>query len=164
MNNYDLQTLSWPEFEDLTRDLLQCEFGVFIESFTTGRDDGIDLRFAFDKDKKSIIQCKSMKNFSSLYNKLKKEQIKLANIKIERYYIATTVGLTPSNKNKIYQLFYPLIKNEADIFGRDDIVNLISKHPNIEEKYYKLWITSTTILKKYLMQKITICQNFKKRK
>jgi hypothetical protein len=54
--------------------LLQAEFNLFIESFTPGRDDGIDLRFAFTKGKKSIIQCKGLNNFNSLYSQLKKEK------------------------------------------------------------------------------------------
>ncbi|MDR3130465.1 MAG: restriction endonuclease [Treponema sp.] len=154
MGNYDLLSLSWIEFEDLTRDLLQCEFDLYIESFTAGKDSGIDLRFAFVKDKKSIVQCKRLNNFQSLYSQLKKEKQKIANKSIDRYYISTTVGLTPQGKNKIRELFYPLIKDEADIFGKDDISNLISKHQKIEEKYNKLWLTNTTILKRLLNAKV----------
>ena len=150
MNNYDLLTLSWIEFEDLIRDLLQCEFNIFIESFTTGKDSGIDLRFASTKDRKSIVQCKRISTYSSLYSQLKKEKEKIAVKEIDRYYIATTVGLSPNGKTKIYQLFQPIIKDESDILGRDDIINLISKYPDIENKYYKLWITSTTVLNKIL--------------
>jgi predicted 3-demethylubiquinone-9 3-methyltransferase (glyoxalase superfamily) len=85
MDNYDLLSLSWIEFEDLTRDLLQAEFNLFIESFIPGRDDGIDLRFAFTKGEKSIIQCKRLNNFDSLYRQLKKEKEKLLNKNIDRY-------------------------------------------------------------------------------
>jgi adenylate kinase family enzyme len=154
MDNYDLLSLSWIEFEDLTRDLLQAEFDVFIESFTPGKDDGIDLRFAFSRDKKAIVQCKRFNNYSSLYSQLKKERQKLLNKNIERYYVATTVGLTPQGKNKIYQLFHPLIKDETDIFGKNDILNLISKHKKIEEKYNKLWLTNTDVLKRLLNAKV----------
>jgi adenylate kinase family enzyme len=154
MGNYDLLSLSWIEFEDLTRDLLQAEFDLFIESFTPGKDDGIDLRFAFSVDKKAIVQCKRFNNYNSLYSQLQKERQKLLNKNIERYYISTTVGLTPRGKNKIYQLFYPIIKDEADIFGKNDILNLISKHQKIEEKYNKLWLTNTTVLKRLLNAKV----------
>lgn len=44
MNNYDFLTLSPNEIENLTRDLLQKRLTMFIESFTIGRDGGIDLR------------------------------------------------------------------------------------------------------------------------
>jgi hypothetical protein len=138
----------------LTRDLLQAEFNLFIESFIPGRDDGIDLRFAFTNDRKSIIQYKRLSDFGSLYNQLKKEKEKLSNKNIDRYYISTTVGLTPKRKNKIYQLFYPHIKDEADIFGKDDILNLISRHKEVEDKYNKLWLTNTTVLRKLLNAKV----------
>lgn len=154
MDNYDLLALSWIEFENLTKDLLQREFNLYIETFTPGKDDGIDLRFALAGDKKSIVQCKRMSNFNSLYNKLKKEKNRLLDKKIDRYYISTTVGLTPKGKTKIFELFYPFIKDEADIFGKNDIINLISKYPDIEEKYNKLWLTSTDVLKRLLNAKV----------
>jgi energy-coupling factor transporter ATP-binding protein EcfA2 len=154
MNNYDLLTLSWVEFEDLTRDLLQSELGIFIESFTPGKDCGIDLRLALTNNKKAIVQCKRMNNYNTLYSQLKKEKVKLKDMNIDRYYISTTVGLTPNGKNKIFQLFSPLIKSEADIFGKDDINNLIAKHQNIEKKYYKLWLTSSTVLQELLNAKV----------
>lgn len=44
MVEYDFLILQPNEFENLTRDLLQKREGVFIESFTIGRDGGIDLR------------------------------------------------------------------------------------------------------------------------
>ncbi len=37
MPNYDFLNLSPPEFEDLSRDLLQQHFKVVIESFTAGK-------------------------------------------------------------------------------------------------------------------------------
>ena len=42
MNNYDFLILSASEFERLTRDLLQKHLGCHIESFTPGRDGGVD--------------------------------------------------------------------------------------------------------------------------
>ncbi len=47
MPEYDLLILQPNEFECLTRDLLQKRERIFIESFTPGRDNGIDLRFAW---------------------------------------------------------------------------------------------------------------------
>lgn len=51
MAKYDFLILQPNEFENLTRDLLQKREGVFIESFTIGRDGGIDLRFSSPKGK-----------------------------------------------------------------------------------------------------------------
>ena len=42
MTSYDLLKLSPHEFEQLSRDLLQRAFKVHIESFSEGKDSGID--------------------------------------------------------------------------------------------------------------------------
>ena len=49
MYNYDFEILQYNEFENLTRDLLQAEFGIYIESFKDGKDGGIDFRFGMTK-------------------------------------------------------------------------------------------------------------------
>ncbi len=36
---------------------------------------------------------------------------------------------------------------DDDIFGNEDLNDLLSKFPDIEQKHYKLWITSTKVLK-----------------
>ncbi len=46
MARYDFKSLSPQDFEELTRDLLQAEWGVALEAFKTGRDRGIDLRYS----------------------------------------------------------------------------------------------------------------------
>ena len=51
MNNYDFLILSASEFERLTRDLLQKHLECHMESFTQGRDGGVDLRYAGIKGK-----------------------------------------------------------------------------------------------------------------
>ena len=67
MIEYDFLILQPNEFENLTRDLLQKREGVFIESFTIGRDGGIDLRFTSPKDKKKVIvQAKRYKDYAKL--------------------------------------------------------------------------------------------------
>ncbi|ROT02954.1 hypothetical protein EEL33_18895 [Muribaculaceae bacterium Isolate-037 (Harlan)] len=56
----------YSEFEEITRDLLQKEWNCLIESFTSGRDGGIDLRCATEKEGKAIIQAKRYKDYKSL--------------------------------------------------------------------------------------------------
>ncbi|MBK8657110.1 MAG: restriction endonuclease [Haliscomenobacter sp.] len=147
MQNYDFLILSPPEFEDLTRDLLQEELNVFIESFTDGSDGGIDLRFARLKSEKAIIQCKRYKTFNSLIQNLKKEVDNVKKLKPSRYIISTSVGLTPNQKEKILKLFNPFILSTEDIIGKNDLNNLIGRHKSIELKYTKLWLSSVNVLK-----------------
>jgi hypothetical protein len=77
MPNYDFLNLSSSEFEDLSRDLLQKVLSVPLESFTSGRDKGIDLRYAATVRNGIIIQCKRYSNYNSLIVTLKKEVSKV---------------------------------------------------------------------------------------
>jgi hypothetical protein len=154
MQNYDFLVLSPYELENLSRDLLQKKLSVFIESFTSGRDSGIDLRYTKDKAGTTIIQVKRYEKYAELLSALKKEIKKVKDLNPERYIICTSVGLTPANKNKINQLFAPYILSNEDILGKNDLNNLIGQYPEIEEQYYKLWLASTPVLKKILHSKI----------
>lgn len=154
MHKYDLNVFSPNEFEEFSRDILQAKLNKHIESFKTGKDGGIDLRFSIADGLKAIIQAKRYKSYSSLFENLKKEVLKVGKLNPEKYIITTSVGLSPHNKDKIKSLFDPYIKSTEDIYGKDDLLNLLSQNHKIEEKYYKLWITSTTILEKVLHSKI----------
>jgi hypothetical protein len=154
MHQYDLNVFSPNEFEEFCRDILQAKLNVHIESFKTGKDGGIDLRFSIAKGLNTIIQAKRYKTFSSLVNNLKKEVPKVKKLNPDKYIIVTSVELSPSNKDIIKSLFDPYIKSTEDIYGKEDLLNLLSQYEKIEKKYYKLWITSTTILGKVLHSKI----------
>ncbi|GAH61012.1 unnamed protein product, partial [marine sediment metagenome] len=58
MPEYNFLNLSPFDFENLTRDILQKSFNIYLESFTTGKDKGIDLRYSKGKENKLIVQCK----------------------------------------------------------------------------------------------------------
>ena len=120
MDNYDFNILQPTEFECLTRDLLQKKENIFIESFTDGRDNGIDLRFSSSKNQKTIVQAKRYKDFSKLKSILKKEADKVVRLSPDRYIISTSVGLTPKNKDEIVNLFSSkgVSVISADIFGQ----------------------------------------------
>lgn len=154
MCNYNFEILQYNEFENLTRDLLQAEFGVFIESFKDGKDGGIDLRFGLTKGKKCIVQVKRYKTYSSLKTQLEKELEKVKKLNPSRYILSTSVPLSPANKEEIKGLFGTYIQNTEDIFGRDDINNLLTKHPEVEKRYYKLWLGSTEILQEIIHKNI----------
>lgn len=109
MSNYDLNIFSPSEFEEFCRDILQAKLNVFIESFKTGKDGGIDLRYSTPQKKNIIIQAKRYKDFTSLINNLKKEVPKVTSLDPESYIITTSIGLTPQNKDIIKKLFEPYI-------------------------------------------------------
>jgi len=164
MPDYDFTALQPAEFEWLCRDLLQKEEKVFVESFTDGRDDGIDLRFARAKDPDSpsetvIVQVKKYKESSrsTLISKLKNnEAFKVRKLNPDRYYFMTSLGLTPKNKSDILEIFRPYINSSDDIFGRQDLNDLLGRHPEVEKQHYKLWLASINILEEILCRDLSV--------
>ncbi|HFR4168430.1 TPA: restriction endonuclease [Bacillus cereus] len=150
MLKYDFLNLSPIEFEDFTRDILQEHLSIDLESFKPGRDNGIDLRYTCDKQGTHIIQCKRYTDFKILMSSLKKEVSKVKKLNPDKYTIVTSVGLSPDYKAEIKNLFEPYIKNTSDIYGQDDLNNLLGKYPEIEKKNYKLWLSSVNIFEKIL--------------
>lgn len=149
---YNFESLSPKDFEELTRDLLQKDLNISLESFKNGRDQGIDLRFAKNSTNELIVQCKHYKNstFNNLIFSLKEEVNKVQKLLPKRYIIVTSLSLTPQNKTKILQVCTPYILSTGDIYGLDDLNNLIQKYPKIENDHFKLWMTSTNILERIL--------------
>lgn len=166
MHNYDFNILHYGEFENLTRDLLQAELKIRIESFKDGKDGGIDLRYGLTDGRECIVQVKRYKNWSSLKKTLEKEVEKVRKLKPEpkRYILSTSVELSPDNKKTIQKIFKSYIKDTKDILGREDLNNLLGLHSEIEEQYYKLWIGSTTVLNKILHRRIFNWSESEKRK
>ena len=160
---YNFETLSPKDFELLTRDLLQKELSITLETFKSGKDGGIDLRHSKDTLNQLIVQCKHYKNstLKDLYNTLKIEIEKIKILNPKRYIISTSQSLTPKNKDKIMQICSPFIKSTSDIYGSDDLNNLIAKFPEIEKDHFKLWLTSTTILEQILHSNIVNESRFK---
>ncbi len=147
---YDFKSLSAYDFEILVRDLLQKHLGIFLESFKSGRDQGIDLRYAPAKDQSLIVQCKHYAGtgYSGLFVALKKEVVKVKRLSPMRYFVATSVPLSLAEKKEIHHLFEPFCRATQDIFGLEDINNLLGQFPDIERKHFKLWLTSTTVLER----------------
>ena len=156
MPSYDFKTLSSHDFEDCARDLLQAELSIRLESFKSGRDGGIDLRHSRDSERSLIVQCKHYAEFGydALLRDLKKELPKVKKIKPARYLIATSVGLSPMKKDEIVGLFSPYCVSPSEVFGKEDLNNLLGRHPEVEKKNFKLWLSSSLVLNRILHSKI----------
>ena len=150
MPEYNFLNLSPFDFENLTRDILQKSFNIYLESFTTGKDKGIDLRYSKGKENKLIVQCKRYDNYNSLKSNLKDEYHKVEILDPQKYILSTSVGLTPFNKDEIIKIFNGYIKEPSDIFGEDDLNNLLGQYPEIEKKHFKLWLSSINVLQRLL--------------
>jgi Restriction endonuclease len=147
---YLWQNLSDYDFEALSRDLLQQALKIQLESFTKGRDQGIDLRALSSPSRARqgpiIVQCKHFagSRFSALRSSLKKEITKISELKAppRRYIVTTTLGLTPANKATLVSDLAPYLRTEADIFGQSDIENLLGQYPDVETRHFKLWLAN----------------------
>lgn len=157
MPDYDFRTLSPVDFENMVRDLLQSELSIRLESFKTGRDDGIDLRYSKANGYPLIVQAKhyTETGFRGLLSQLKlKEKPKIEKLRPDQYLLATSTPLSPQNKGEIQKALSPYIKKTDDIYGRDDLNNLLGRFPDVERQHFKLWLSSTTVLEEVLHGRI----------
>jgi len=157
MADYDFTTLSPIDFEILSRDLLQEELQVTFESFTSGRDDGIDFRYCPSTDQQTIVQCKhyARSTLSKLLSELKTKEIaKIQKLNPSRYILVTSLALTPSNKLRIQEILHPFVTTIEDIKGKDDLNNLLGKFPRVERQQFKLWMTSVPAFEQILHSKV----------
>ncbi|CAM5561487.1 hypothetical protein MAUB1S_09410 [Mycolicibacterium aubagnense] len=153
MVTYNFHRLSPYDFEELVRDLLQAEWNIRLETFTTGPDSGIDLRCFSAGQGTTIIQCKHMQGSScaDLIRKLRQSEVgKVKKLSPHRYLLVTSLGLTPANKEEIVAIFSPYLRSSQDVVGRDDLNNLLRRHPTVEASNFKLWLTSTAVIQRVL--------------
>ena len=164
MADYDFSSLNDKEFESLTNDILSSHFGQRIERFKPGRDGGVDGRFFSSPNNEILIQCKHWikSGLASLLRSIDKtEADKVRKLNPSRYIFVTSLELSRANKIKIKNIFAPFIISDDDIFGNEDLNDLLSKFSDIEQKHYKLWITSTNVLQIILNAAIVGRSKFK---
>jgi hypothetical protein len=154
MPQYDFSTLSPKDFEDLSRALLQNELNCHFESFTCGRDKGIDLRYSRPREESLwIVQAKHYQRsgFNKLIQNLRNsERPKIERLKPNRYILTTSVSLTPVQKDSLFDCLSPFCIAPGDIFGQQDLNNLLAKHPSIEDSCFKLWLQSSAVIQRLL--------------
>ena len=139
MADYDFSSLNDKEFESLTNDILSSHFGQRIERFKPGRDGGVDGRFFSSPNNEILIQCKHWikSGLASLLRSIDKtEADKVRKLNPSRYIFVTSLELSRANKIKIKNIFAPFIISDDDIFGNEDLNDLLSKFSDIEQKHY----------------------------
>ncbi len=157
MNDYDFSSLNDKEFEILANDLLSKHFNIKIDRFKPGPDQGIDGRFFSKNGISCILQYKHYLGSGInklLYDLENNEVEKVRKLNPNRYIFATSLPLSAANKTKIKSIFHPFIKSESDIFGKENLNDLLKDYPDIEKTHYKLWLCSTTVLENILNRAI----------
>lgn len=162
MSDYDFHQLSPNDFEILVRDLLQAHWKVTVESFKTGRDGGIDLRYAL-AGPKVIVQVKhfARTGLAGLLREMTKEARKVQALKPDRYVVVTSVPMSAANKDDLVRIVGPMFLNSTDVFGREDLNNLLGLHAEIEDRHYKLWLASRAVLDRVLHNAAATRSEFK---
>jgi hypothetical protein len=166
---YNLGVLNDREFEDLCKDLLDLELGIEFQIFKSGKDGGIDLLYSGKIENEIVVQVKHFERspFSLLLNKLstteKRSVAKMDPLPL-RYIVMTSLGLSPQNAREIKLKMEPYIASTSDIYGRRRIEALIAKHRSVEEKNFKLWLTSTNVLERILNNSSAVNSEFYKAK
>lgn len=146
---YRLDSLTPYDFEDLARDIAQDILGVRVETFTVGRDGGIDFRYGDGKNG-IIIQSKHVGRFANLKQQLKKEAEKILRLEPERYILITSTPLTPPNKSEVQKMFGAKILANSDILSASDVQNILERNAGMVKQHYKLWFLSVPILQQIL--------------
>lgn len=157
MTDYDFHTLNDKEFEILCVDLLGLREGKKIERFKPGKDQGVDGRYFADGNGEVVVQCKHWQHvdFRQMLRELKKtEAPKVAKLAPAKYLLALSIQLSRKQKDDLQAIFAPYVRSPADIVGREDINDLLAKHPDVEKRHYKLWLSSTTVLQHLLNKPI----------
>jgi adenylate kinase family enzyme len=154
MPNYDFSTLNDKDLENLVGDLLREDLKIQFQSFKAGSDSGIDLRYSTNSsENKIIVQVKHYlkSGFKKLLYELeRKEKPKVEKLQPKRYILATSVPLSPANKERIRDSMKPFITNSNDVYGCDDLNNLLLKHDEVEKRHFKLWLSSTKVIRTIL--------------
>lgn len=151
---YDFSTLDHHDFELFARDIINATFGMDLQDFKVGKDKGVDLRYSTPLNSNSIVvQVKHWlkSGYDRLYTEMEKAELfKIKDLAPDRYLLVTSVSLGTKEKDEIVALISPYIQSANDVFGKEDLNKYLSTLPDIEKKWYKLWLTSTNIMQQVL--------------
>ncbi|MBK6609129.1 MAG: restriction endonuclease [Leptospiraceae bacterium] len=109
--NYNFSTLNDRDLEELARDLLSKKLGFYFQSFKSGRDKGIDLRYStLNSENEIIVQVKHFigSTFSNLKSVFKNDELeKIKKLNPKRYLVVTSLSLNPEEKKIIKDILNP---------------------------------------------------------
>lgn len=148
MPDYDFRNLSPVDFEHLARDALNADLGLALQSYASGRDQGIDLRQVTADGSVIVGQCKHYleSSWSTFQSAVRKEAVKARALNADRYMFVTSRPLSPGNQGKIYEELSDLRIAHDDVWGRDELNAALGRHPDVERTHLKLWLSSTVML------------------
>lgn len=147
MNDYDFSRLNDKEFEVLCNDLIGAEEGVRFERFKPGRDGGVDGRYFSPNGGEWILQAKHWVTtpFSRLVAHLRSSEApKVAALQPEWYILVVSHPLSRSDKEELIAALGTSCP--VSVYGKEDLNDFLARHPRVEQRHFKLWISSATVL------------------
>lgn len=150
MSTYTFSSINDKEFELLVLDLLNAKFNLNLQAFKVGSDQGIDLRYSsVENNNEIVVQAKHY--IGSGYAKLKKifikeELNKIIDLNPQRYIVATSIPLSARQKDELKDLLVPYVLSSNDIIGQSDLNAYLREFKDIEQKQFKLWFSSVSML------------------
>src|SRR5262249_19510268 len=106
-------------------------------------------RFFTTPTREVVIQCKhwARSSVAALVRYLAKvEKPKIERLKPSRYILATSLELSRENKDAIAESIGSWISTPSDIYGNEDLNDLLRQFPDVERQHYKLWLSGTNVL------------------
>jgi hypothetical protein len=148
MPNYDFRSLSPVDFEHFARDVLNADQGLRLQSYPSGRDQGIDLRQMDTDGTTTVVQCKHYveSSWSTFLRAVEKEGQRGKDLATDRYIFVTSRPLTAYQQGKVLEKLASLAVVLDDIWGKDALNAALGRHPEVERRHIKLWISSTGVL------------------
>ena len=148
MPDYDFRALSPVDFEHLARDVLNADLGLRLQSYPSGRDQGIDLRQVGADGAVTVVQCKHYveSSWSTFLRAVEEEGKRGKDLAADHYLFVTSRPLTPLQQDKVLEKLRSLPIVLGDIWGKDALNAALGRHPEVERRHIKLWISSTEVL------------------
>jgi hypothetical protein len=149
MSSHDFKGLHDKEFEALCADLLGVSMSIRFERFKPGPDQGVDARCFEAGGGEIVLQCKHRpaSSITDLARHLRdEERPKADKLLPARYLLAVSHVLSRQNKAKLAQSMHPHIKSDSDVFGAEDLNDILDRHPEVMRRHFKLWLTSANVL------------------
>ncbi|MCW0236347.1 MAG: ATP-binding protein [Ferrovibrio sp.] len=143
--------LSHADFEDLSIDLIGRKLDIEFEAFGPGPDQGMDGRHSVGGEL-TVLQAKHLSRspFRSLKRTMKLSRPTIDALKPSRYILTTSQSLTPPNKRALAGEIGPWLQSEADLFGAEQLEQLLRENPDIQKAHIKLWLSNAAVLEHIL--------------
>lgn len=117
--------------------------GVRFERFGPGADGGVDLRHQRSDGSQHLLQCKHYRRstWASLRASAAKEAQHVKALAPSRYGFATSLSLTPGRKAEIIKALMRPQTEPSDVWGLEDLEDLLDRFPTVERAHLKLWLS-----------------------